>query len=102
MLTQRHLALIRAALQYFDEELVPHGMLAWRPYLDDHLEGDVTSLEVQQLRFYLRQATVKYGSFDQQTGLMIKTRLADTIPGEAATNSVASTVTVSVLIPMGR
>ena len=34
MVTRRHLAVIRVAIQYFREELGPHGAAAFQPYRD--------------------------------------------------------------------
>lgn len=65
MLTTRHLALIRAALQFFDEEISPHGPDGALPYFETPLEDDLTAEEVGQLRELLRTAELKYVRCDQ-------------------------------------
>lgn len=60
MLTPKHLTVLRAALQYFQEELVPHGLDALRPYFDEPIEGDITSADVRQLQQFLRDAEIAY------------------------------------------
>lgn len=101
MLTQRHLAIIRAALQFFDDEMVPHGMRVIRPYLDANLHRSVTSTEIQHLRSFLRNVTLKYGRFDHQTGQMVKTTLRSTAQKRKGVNSPDSHPFVVVLISSG-
>ena len=62
MLTPKHLAVLRAALQYFQDELVPHGLDALRPYLDGPMEGDITGADVRQLQQFLRDAEIHYAA----------------------------------------
>ncbi len=48
MLQPRHLAVIRAALQFWDEEQSPHGAAAFAGYVDEQLPGDeLTSEDVE-------------------------------------------------------
>ena len=54
MLTKQHLAVLRGALQYFDEELVPHGVAALRPYFDEAFDGKPNADDVARLRELLR------------------------------------------------
>lgn len=95
MLTQRHLALIRAALQFFDDEMVPHGRKAIRPYLDAPLGDNVTSAEIQKLRSFLRNVELKFGRFDRRTARMIETQLNDLITPVTG----GSEMCVTVLVP---
>ncbi len=62
MLTPKQLAVLRAALQYFQEELVPHGLDALQPYLDGPIEGDITAADVRQLQQFLRNAEIQYAA----------------------------------------
>ena len=50
MLTKQHLAVLRAALQYFDEELGPRGVEALRPYFDESFDGELSADDVARLR----------------------------------------------------
>jgi uncharacterized protein with von Willebrand factor type A (vWA) domain len=54
-LNEKQLRILRAALQYFDEELCPHGAEAIEVYLPS-----VTPEEVQALRAELDEAQVRY------------------------------------------
>jgi len=60
LLTKRHLAIIRAALQFFDDEVGPHGPDVARPYFDEPLEEELAIVEIQQLRERLRTAELRY------------------------------------------
>jgi hypothetical protein len=60
LLTKRHLAIIRAALQFFDEEMSPHGPEVARPYFEEPLEGELEADEVEQLRELLRTVELRY------------------------------------------
>lgn len=96
MLTQRHLALIRAALQFFDEELVPHGTKATRPYLDVAFKRKVTAAEMQDLRAYLRDVGLTYGRYHPTTRRLSDTRLRRSIPQASLSDDEVSVI---VLIP---
>lgn len=60
MLTSRHLAVLQAALQFFLEEMVPHGRDAMRGYFSKPLEQELTVDEVRHLRQFLRKAKIRY------------------------------------------
>lgn len=62
MLTPKHLTVLRAALQYFQDELVPHGLDALRPYLDGPIDGGITAADVRQLQQFLRDAEIQYAA----------------------------------------
>ena len=55
MLTNQHLQIIRAALQFFDEELSPHGPEA----ISDYVDG-ATPENVAATRRLLDEVTVRY------------------------------------------
>ncbi len=60
MLTQTHLAVLRAALQFFDEELGPHGINSMRPYFDEPLDEEISRSDLAELRDRLRTCEVRY------------------------------------------
>ena len=70
MLTKRHLAIIRAALQFFDEEMSPHGSDVARPYFKEPLEEELESGEVRRLRGLLETAELRY-LCREETGPMV-------------------------------
>lgn len=67
MLTKRHLALVRAALQYFDEEMSPHGLRVMRPYFDEPLAAEFAEGEIQELRARLKDCVLAYVRYDART-----------------------------------
>lgn len=99
MLTHRHLALIRAALQFFDEEIVPHGRKTIRMYLDAPLGRTPTSAEIQELRSDLKKVTVKYGRYQARRRQLSDTGLSHSI---AQTELSADEVIAIVLVPHTR
>ena len=60
MLTKRHLAIIQAALQFFDEEMSPHDPDVSRPYFEEPLERELKADEVEQLRKLLQTVELRY------------------------------------------
>lgn len=68
LLTKKHLAVLRAALQFFDEELMPHGIRAMRPYFDEPLHGPLKPLKLRELRTFLRDCELKYAGYDPASG----------------------------------
>jgi len=60
LLTKRHLAIIRAALLFFDEEMSPHSPDVARPYFEEPLERELAADEVGQLRELLRTVELRY------------------------------------------
>ena len=84
MLTQSHLAVLRAALQFFDEELGPHGINAMRPYFDVPLDEEISRSDLAKLRELLRTCEIRYvccdlaGTRVMHTGLYASADVART------------------------
>lgn len=79
MLTQNHLTILRAALQYFLEELMPHGPEAMQSYLDKPIEGDITQTEVQKVQLFLRNVDVKFAVLRWADPYRIESPLYDSL-----------------------
>ena len=60
MLTRRQLATLRAALQFWREEICPHGEVAARPYLETGDIAPLTSDEVNELRVRFDPTNLRY------------------------------------------
>ena len=75
MLTQTHLAVLRAALQFFDEELGPHGVNAMRPYFQEGLDEAVSRNDIAQLRELLRICEIRYVCCDREGTQVMHTGL---------------------------
>ncbi len=101
MLTQSHFAVLRAALQFFDEELGPHGINAMRPYFEGPPDNEISRSDLAQLRDMLRTCEVRYVCCDLAGTQVMHTGLygsAD-IAGSFAADHVDRVATV--LLPRG-
>lgn len=67
MLTKSDLALIRAALLFFDEEMSPHGIEVMRPYFDETPVREFVDGEIRRLRDCLQSCTLAYVGCDPAT-----------------------------------
>lgn len=99
MLTRKHLAVLRAAMQYFDEELVPHGMDAMRPYLNETLEGEITPVDIRELQQFLRDIDLRYAVVNPFTKQAIPTVLYPSVDEATGASSEPSQRLAVVLIP---
>ena len=63
MLTPRHLATIRAALLYWQEEMCPHGSEVMQPYFEMEQREPLSREEIAQLRAGLEQS-LRYAVYD--------------------------------------
>lgn len=78
MITKRHLAVLRAALQYFDEEMSPHGQHVMRHYFDEPMGDELQTNEIQDLRDFLRTCELRYACCNQAATKVIRTELSNT------------------------
>jgi hypothetical protein len=75
MLTKSHLAVLRAALQYFEDEMGPHGMDVMRPYFDEKPTKEWTSRELHDLQAYLRDCKLRYAIYSPTDDRLIDSEL---------------------------
>lgn len=75
MLTKSHLAMLRAALEYFDDEMGPHGTDFMRPYFDEEPTEEWTSRELRDLQAYLRDCELKYAIYSPTHDRLIDSAL---------------------------
>lgn len=102
MLTTRQLAVLRAALQYFDEELIPHGIGAMRPYFDEPLNVELKTPEIRELRKFLRDCELKYACYDQTSRRLTSSELSKSAEdARLITADPASRIAVFLLPPPG-
>lgn len=102
MLSRTHLAVLRAALQYFNEELGPHGLEAMQPYLDEAVEGDITAADIRQLQQFLREMEIKYVTLNALDGQPSEVTLYRTAEEAANASPERSGPVGVVLIPSKR
>ncbi|WP_437222714.1 hypothetical protein SH661x_002906 [Planctomicrobium sp. SH661] len=75
MLTSRHLAVIRAALMFFDEEMSPHGANVSEPYFDELLDPPLAVDETRELRDLVSHCELMYACCDRAPGLLLHPEL---------------------------
>ena len=65
MLKQHHLAIVRAALKYLDEEISPHGTEVLLHYLDEQNEAsDATADHIVEVRDFFDSVELNYALVD--------------------------------------
>lgn len=84
MLTKRHLAVLRAALQFLDDKLMPHGAKALRHYFDEPLREALMPQEVRELRDLLRHGELRYACYDPVTSRLMGPELSATVEAALA------------------
>ena len=60
MLTSHDLAVLRAAVTYFEEELGPHGVEAMRPYFVEPIPVEWSTGDLIRLREFLTTCQLRY------------------------------------------
>ena len=60
MLTRHDLAVLRAAVTYFEEELGPHGVESMRPYLAGPVPEIWSTRDLTRLREFLTTCQLRY------------------------------------------
>lgn len=102
MLTRSHLAVLRAALQFFDEELMPHGVGVMRPYFDEPLNAKPTTSEIRELREFLRDCELQYACCDPASNRLTNSQLSESVEeSRLLVADPASPIAVVLLPPRG-
>ena len=73
MITANDLMIVRAALQFWSEEMCPHVEDVMRPYFERAEVEPLSAREVQSLRRQLDPTILRYAAYDA-----VGDRLADT------------------------
>lgn len=80
MLTPDDLTIIRAALRFFYDELLPHGPKAIAPYLDDPLNKEaLTTRHITQLCNQLTHRHIRWASYSHENGKLLDGKLLPSI-----------------------
>ncbi len=99
MLTRKHLAVLRAALQYFDEELMPHGMGAMRPYFDEPLNVELKTPEIRELQKLLRDCELKYACYDPTSSQLTGSELSKSAEDARLMTADPACRVITILLP---
>ena len=76
MVTKRHLAVLRAALQFFDEEMIPHAQDDMQYYFDPPLGDELKAEEIRELRDILKGCELRYACCDLTASRLIGPELS--------------------------
>ena len=98
MLTSHDLAVLWAAVTYFEEELGPHGIEAMRPYFADPVPETWSIRDLARLRQFLRTCQLRYVACDQASLELVDTKLYETVSKLQALFGSQDCRVVSVLI----
>ena len=79
MLTPYDLAVLRAAVTFFEEELGPHGVESMRPYLAESIPENWSPRDLTRLREFLRTSQLRYVACDQASLEVVDTKLYETV-----------------------
>ena len=98
MLTSHDLAVLWAAVIYFEEELGPHGIEAMRPYFADPVPQTWSPRDLTRLREFLRTCQLRYVACDQASLDVVDTKSYETVSELQALVSSQSCRVAAVLI----
>ena len=98
MLTSHDLAVLRAAVAYFEEELGPHGVESMRPYFADPVPETWSTRDLTRLREFLSTRQLRYVAYDQTSLEVVDTKLYETVSELQALVSTQDCRVASILI----
>ena len=80
MLQPKHLAIVRAALTYWDEEMGPEPESVYRHYLHSQDIGTTfAAIDIANVRRDFNKATIKYALLDSATRELVDNRLVEDV-----------------------
>ena len=97
MLTRRQLETIRAALQFWREEICPHGEAVARPYLDSNQIPPLAANEVDELRDRFDPPALRFAVIAPDHSRLQRTALFTTV--EEAEGLAAGGRIVTIVLP---
>jgi hypothetical protein len=99
LLTKRHLAILRAALRYFDEEMSPHGPRVMRHYFDEPLQEELQTEEIPALRVFLQNCELRFARLDSTGTRLVSRKLWATMEEKNSSTAQQSRQVATVLLP---
>jgi len=101
MLTEKHLAVVRAALKFLDEEMSPHGREALVHYFaPKEKASEVTIKDVAAARNLFAQTTLCYVLIDSNGAVVESERLIPASSIKELNSQSDRSVVASVLVPL--
>ena len=98
MLTAKHLAVLRAALMFWDEEMSPHDPAVAAPYLSEPIgSGDWIKDTVADLRNQLAACQIRYVLSSPDGSSLISDQMFDSL-AQAKAAAVSDSALVAILI----
>ncbi|MCG8586262.1 MAG: hypothetical protein MI757_16265 [Pirellulales bacterium] len=94
MLTRQETETIRAALQFWREEICPHGEAAARHYLEIAGASPLSVTEIEELRDRFARSSLRYATLEPRHNQLADTKLYETAKHASAVAGVASVATV--------
>ena len=79
MLTSHDLAVLRAAVTYFEEELGPHGAESMRPYFVEPIPETWSTRDLTRLLQYLKTCQLRYVACERTSLEVVDTKLYETV-----------------------
>ena len=102
MLKQHHLAIVRAALKYLDEEISPHGTEVLLHYLDEQKEvSDATADHIKEARDFFDSVELNYALVDSLAVYIESERLIPALSNQELSfqSDLSLLATVLVKVP---
>ena len=102
MLKQHHLAIVRAALKYLDEEISPHGTEVLLLYLDEQKEvSDATADHIKEARDFFDSVELNYALVDSLAVYIESERLIPALSNQELSfqSDLSLLATVLVKVP---
>ena len=97
MLTQKDLAILKAAMQFWDEEMSPHGIYAYQSYFKGGLPADLKQTDFKSLREKLRNCKLQYLQYDHLFETVHRTVLLDRLD-QSALNRASDLIRIASVL----
>ena len=98
MLTEKHLTIVRGALEFLDEEMSPHGEETLLPYLDDPT-SNVSIEDVKVAREFFDAVDLSYALIDSAGVVIESERLVSAASLDELNFQSDHSLLASVLVP---
>ncbi len=99
MLKEKHIAIVRAALTFWDEEIGANESM-YKHYLHSSDQGiEISPADIMELRMYFNEVQIQFALVDDESGVFVST--SPVRSHSELDHSIDSAHVVSVWIPSG-